>query len=80
MIYLQLADRNVEIIADRGFKGRVSPAEWEAACRLMEQHFKAGRFREGSIAGVEAVGNLIARHFPPESDAGNELPDRPTLI
>jgi len=83
LIYVQLADRDVEIIADRGFQGRVSPAEWEAVCRLMEEHFRAGRFQVGSIAGVEAIGNLLARHFPqgPTRAAhSNQLPDRPTLL
>jgi uncharacterized membrane protein len=83
LIYVQLADRNVEIVADRGFQGRVSPAEWEAVCRLMEEHFRAGRFQVGSIAGVEAIGNLLARHFPHGSAKGvqsNQLPDRPTLL
>lgn len=83
LIYVQLADRNVEIVADRGFQGRVSPAEWEAVCRLMEEHFRAGRFQVGSIAGVEAIGNLLARHFPQGStraNHSNQLPDRPTLL
>ena len=81
LIYLQQADRNVEIIADRGIAARVSAAEWEAVCRLMEEHFRAGRFREGSVAGVEAVGSLLARHFPAQSArAVNELPDRPALL
>ncbi len=84
LIYVELADRNVEIVADRGFQGRVSPAEWEAVCRLMEEHFRAGRFKEGSIAGVDAIGNLLARHFPPNpnltSQFRNQLPDRPTLL
>ncbi|HEX3604049.1 MAG TPA: TPM domain-containing protein [Steroidobacteraceae bacterium] len=83
LIYVQLADRNVEIIADRGFQGRVSPSEWEAVCRLMEEHFRAGRFQVGSIAGVEAIGTLLARHFPQglrASAHSNQLPDRPTLL
>jgi uncharacterized membrane protein len=84
LIYVQLADRTVEIVADRGFQGRVSPAEWEAVCRLMEEHFRAGRFKEGSIAGVNAIGNLLARHFPPNltppGRSHNQLPDRPTLL
>jgi uncharacterized membrane protein len=84
LLYVQLADRNVEIVADRGFQGRVSPAEWETVCRLMEGHFRAGRFQIGSVAGVEAVGALLARHYPAPagrpSGAGNELPDRPTLL
>jgi uncharacterized membrane protein len=83
LIYVQLADRSVEIVADRGFQGRVSPAEWEAVCRLMEEHFRAGRFQVGSIAGVDAIGNLLARHFPQASARAIQsiqLPDRPTLL
>src|SRR5271165_6751783 len=84
LIYVQLADHAVEIVADRGFTGRVSAAEWEAVCRLMEEHFRAGRYKEGSIAGVDAIGNLLARHFPPNPDPAspsrNQLPDRPTLL
>ena len=84
LIYVQLADRHVEIVADRGFQGRVSPAEWEAVCRLMEVHFRARRFKEGSIAGVDAIGDLLTRHFPPNLNpdvrSHNQLPDRPTLL
>lgn len=84
LIYVQLADRNVEIVADRGFQGKVSAAEWEAVCRLMEEHFRSGRFEQGSIAGVDAIGSLLARHFPPAGGQAdlfhNQLPDRPTLL
>jgi uncharacterized membrane protein len=84
LIYVLLADRSVEIVADRGLQGRVRPAEWEAVCRLMEEHYRAGRFESGSIAGVDAVGALLARHFPAETkrpaDQQNQLPDRPTLL
>jgi uncharacterized membrane protein len=84
LIYVLLADRSVEIVADRGFTGRVSTAEWEAVCRLMEGHFRAGRFQIGSIAGVDAIGSLLARHFPADLAQGaqspNQLPDRPILL
>lgn len=84
LIYVQLADRHVEIVADRGFQGRVSAPEWEAVCRVMEEHFRQGRFQSGSVAGVEAVGTLLARHYPLLPDASghhkNQLPDRPTLL
>ena len=84
LVYLLRADRDVEIIADRGFRDRVSPAEWEAVCRLMESHYREGRFREGSVAGVEAIGMLLSRHFPKAHGeahrADDKLPDRPTLL
>ena len=79
LIYVQLADQVVEIVADRGFDGRVSPAEWGAVCRLMEKHFRAGRFEAGSIAGVDAIGSLLTRHYPPNlkrpaPQSRNQLP------
>jgi uncharacterized membrane protein len=84
LIYVLIADRSVEIVADRGLSKRVTPAEWEAVCRMMEEHFRAGRFNAGSIAGIDAVGGLLARHFPApipnQGAARNELPDQPTLL
>jgi uncharacterized membrane protein len=80
LIYLLLADRRVEIVADRGVGGHVTPAEWESICRMMEKHFRERRFEEGATAGVRAVSELLARHFPANGDRRNELPDRPLLI
>ena len=84
LIYVQRADRSVEIVADRGVAQRVAQSEWDGVCRMMQEHFRAGRFKTGAVAGVEAVGALLARHFPAqgprESAAGNQLPDRPTLL
>ena len=67
LIYVQVADHSVEIVADRGVASRVAQSEWDAVCRMMEEHFRAGRFKEGSIAGVEAVGDIA---LPPFSRPG----------
>ena len=80
LIYVLLADRAVEIVADRGIDTHVKPGEWHAICRAMEAAFGAGRFEEGSIAGVRAVSDLIARDFPANGEVRNELDDRPALI
>src|SRR6187399_1080904 len=80
LIYVLMADRDVEIVADRGAAARISPAEWEAACRLMESHFREGRFKEGALAGVRAVGGLLEREFPSRSDNRDELPNQPALL
>src|SRR3954464_8464712 len=81
LIYVLLADRDVEIVADRGTNGRIAPADWEGVCRLMEGHFRAGRFAEGSKSGVQAAGEWLARQFP-ASRTGNrdELPNQPALL
>jgi uncharacterized membrane protein len=80
LIYVLMADRGVEIIADRGITSFVGPHEWQAVCRQMEQHYRAGRFREGSIAGIEGVGALLGRHFPGKAASDNELPNQPVLL
>lgn len=79
LIYILMADHDVEIIADRGFNGRVSAAQWEEVCRQMETEFRAGHFPAAVIAGVKATGALMARHFPPGTADRNELPDAPVL-
>jgi len=79
LIFVLLADHDVEIVADRGAAAAVAPEAWEAACHAMEEHFRAGRFEEGSVAGVRAVGALLAQHFPAEAGDRNELRDRPRV-
>src|SRR5688572_13209680 len=80
LIYVLMADRDVEIVADRGAATRISPNEWETACRLMEAHFREGRFREGAVAGVEAVGGLLEREYPSRNADRDELPNQPALL
>jgi uncharacterized membrane protein len=78
LIYVLWADHDVEIIADRGFNGRVSNEEWTAVCHLMEQHFRSNNPQQAIIEGVRSVGALIAKHFP--AIDRNELPDRPVML
>ncbi|HVN36327.1 MAG TPA: TPM domain-containing protein [Casimicrobiaceae bacterium] len=81
LVYLLLADRAVEIVADRGIHRRVGDAAWEAVCRKMEAAFRGGRFAEGVEAGLAEVNALLAEHYPREGGgAGNELPDRPVVL
>ena len=69
LIYLLLADRDVEIVADRGIDANVGAAGWEKICAAMETDFKAGNFAGGVIKGIEAVSRQLAAHFPPAPPA-----------
>src|SRR5882672_7318683 len=81
LIYLLLADRDFEIVADRGIDARVGAAGWEKICAEMESDFRAGDFERGVIKGIEAVSRLMAQHFPAQPGGGrNELPDAPVVI
>ncbi len=79
LIYLLLSDHRVEIIADRGIGAKVQQEEWEAICREMEQAFRSGDFRSGSITGVQRISVLLAKHFPPGIRNPNELPNTPYI-
>lgn len=80
LIYLLLADRDVEIVADRGVHARLGQATWEAVCGEMETAFRQGKFEEGAIAGIRDVGAHLAHHYPHAGTKTNELPDKPVLI
>ncbi|MGH8148977.1 MAG: TPM domain-containing protein [Steroidobacteraceae bacterium] len=64
LIYVLLADRAVEIVADRGAHVKVGAPEWERICRRMETAFKARRYEEGAVSGIEMVTRHLAAHFP----------------
>ncbi|NGY05103.1 TPM domain-containing protein [Solimonas terrae] len=81
LIYVLLADRSVEIVADRGVgDARVPSDEWPACCRQAERQFAHGRYADGAIAAVTAVASVLARYPPARPDVGNELPDEPVLL
>jgi uncharacterized membrane protein len=80
LIYVQLADREVHILADRGISKRVEQAEWDRIAQLIQTQFHDKRFREGSLQGIAEITNLLAAHFPANSDNDNELPNRPVII
>lgn len=80
LIYVQLVDRCVEILADRGISAKVSQAEWDAICRSVEIAFKAGDYRAGALAAIRRAGELFAQYFPTEENNPNELADKPFLL
>jgi len=80
LIYLLLADRDVEIVADRGVDAKVGAAGWEKICADMETEFRRSNFQGGVIKGIEAVSRQLATHFPAHDAGRNELPDAPVVI
>jgi putative membrane protein len=77
LIYLSLAERRAEIIADAAIAAKVAPEVWGDAMHAMLDHFRDTRVADGMIAGVEAVGQVLATHFQRDDKPANELPDGP---
>ncbi|MBC7576642.1 MAG: TPM domain-containing protein [Tardiphaga sp.] len=80
LLYLLLADRDVEIVVDRGIDARVGLDGWDTICKAMESEFRQGRFERGVIAGIAAVTRHLATHFPRDGADINELPDAPVVL
>ncbi len=80
LIYLLLADRDVEIVADRGIHAKVGAREWERICRQMETAFKQANYAGGVVSGIQAVTRHLVEHFPAVGDDRNELPDQPVVL
>ena len=82
LLYVNLADRAVEIVADRGISPKVPRGEWQAICHHARDHFRETRLEAGAIAAIEAIGAVLAEHFPlaPGQSRGNELADQPVLL
>jgi uncharacterized membrane protein len=81
LVYLLLAERAIEIVADRGLSRHVPPEQWRRITQGMAEAFRSGRYEDGLKQAVDAVGAELARHFPaaPGEANPNELPDEPVL-
>ena len=80
LIYLLLADHDLEIVADRGIAEKVGQAQWDEIAQGMERHFRAGDFRQGTLQGIQRVSALLVKHFPPGARNPNELSDQPVIL
>ncbi len=79
LIYVLMADRDVEILADRGIHAKAGERVWSDICREMETFFGREKHLEGSLAGIRAVAQQLRRHFGSPASRKNELPDKPRI-
>ena len=80
LIYLLLADRDIEIVVDRGIHSKVCSGEWEKICRKMETAFKQANYEGGVVSGIQAVTQHLTTYFPAATAGRNELPDKPVVL
>lgn len=80
LLFVQLVDRRVEIVVDRGIARVTDEQVWREISREMESAFARGDYGGGSVAAIARVGDVLEAHFPAYPRNPNELPDRPMLI
>jgi uncharacterized membrane protein len=79
LIYLLLADRDFEIIADRGLYRKAGKDFFEEICREMENMFRDGQFEQGVQHGIRRLSSFLEENFP-GNDTVDELPNRPVVL
>ena len=80
LIYLLLADRDVEIVADRGIDRQVGHDGWEAICREMELLFRKGQFEAGVLHGIADISAHLEKYFPQNGASKNEVSNKPIVM
>jgi uncharacterized membrane protein len=80
LVFLLLADRKVEIVADRGIHRHVGDERWRAICREIEHHYRKGDFTSGSVHGIQKISAELAFYFPAKGEHANEQPDMPVVL
>jgi uncharacterized membrane protein len=80
LIYVNLAEHKVDIVADRGIARKIDEATWQAICRAMTGNFAQGKFHEGTLDAIGQVNALLCTHFPAEGPRPNQLPDQPLML
>ena len=80
LIYVQLVDHRIEIVADRGINAKVPQRAWDEICLRMEEAFRQHRYEDGALAAIGEITALLAHHFPPRGDNPDELSDKPVIL
>jgi putative membrane protein len=76
LIYLSIAERRAEIIADEAMLKLTDDHSWGEAMHALIEQVREGRPGDGIVAAIERVGAVLAEHFPRSADDRNEIPDR----
>lgn len=74
LLYLMVAERDAEIVADRGLNGKIRPEQWQEICAVLERDVHAHGFSRAVCGAVSAIGDMLREHFPGDTSP-NELAD-----
>ena len=76
LIYLSLAERRAEIIADEAILNVTDDHTWGEAMHALLEQVREGKVGDGICAAIERVGVVLSEHFPRSADDCNEIPDK----
>lgn len=76
LIYLSMAERRAEIVADEAILKVTDDHTWGEAMTALIADVREGRPADGICAAIERVGAVLSEHFPRSADDTNEIPDK----
>ncbi|HXK53281.1 MAG TPA: hypothetical protein PK405_01215 [Hyphomicrobiales bacterium] len=76
LLFLSLAERYGEVVADEGIYSKVDPGTWDEAVAALTAGARKGSVGEAFTSAIEICGKVLAAHFPPEKGDRNELENR----
>jgi hypothetical protein len=80
LIYINLADHKVEIIADRTATRAIPSSDWQSVCHTMTQGFARGDFHDSAIQALAQLSTLLKTSLPATGANPNELSNRPIVL
>jgi uncharacterized membrane protein len=80
LIYVNLAERHVDIVTDRNAGRKIEPGQWQAICTTMTQGFASGNYHDSTLAAIDTLNELLRKHFRPTNGRPNQLPDTPIIL
>jgi hypothetical protein len=80
LVYINLADRQVEIVADRGVGRVISATQWQDICRTLTRGFAHGQVHESVLTALHQLTELLAQYYPNDGSKHNQLSDAPLIL
>lgn len=80
LVYINMADRAVEIVPDRAVTRLITRDEWRAACNTITTGFAQEEFRDSLVAAMKQLNDLLEKHFPANGAHPNQLPNQPIVL
>jgi putative membrane protein len=75
LFFVSLAERYVEVVADKGIHEKMGEAHWRQVVDTFLKNVGQGAVTEGFVAAITACGAAMAEHYPAKSGDSDELSD-----
>ena len=81
LLYINLCEKKVEILVDRGIKTATSDEKWQQICESIVSLMKQKQYRDAVLHGVGEIGEILNKYYDYQQQVNqNELTNAPILL